>query len=93
MQIRSGLLMNAVILHNWEEHCEITGRFVASDDDFCDVIFYNISTIYPVSHAYFGDGTIIVSDGDDYFVKMEFNEVSVMIELIIRESETKTFLN
>ena len=93
MQIRSGLLVEAVILRIWHQHCEITGRFVASDDDFCDVIFYSISTIYPASHAYFGDGTIIVSDGDDYFVEMEVDDVRGMIELAIRESETKTFLN
>lgn len=93
MQIRSGLFMEAVILHQWEEHCEITGRMVASDEDFCDVIFYSVSTIYPVAHPHFGDGTIIVSDGDDYFVKMELYDVSGMIDLAIRDGETKTFLN
>ena len=82
MTIRSGLLIEVVILHQWDEYCELNGKKPVSDSDFADVVLFDISAVYAVEHPHFGDGSIIVSDACDYFTRMELTKLLNTIRYI-----------
>ena len=76
------MLIDVVILHQWEEYSEIHGKKPVSDSDFADIVLFDVSAIYSVTHPHFGDGTIIVSDATDYFTRTEMPKVLSTIRYI-----------
>lgn len=82
MQISLGLIVDAIPIYLEDDDYD------SQDLTETPVIFYEISTIYATNDLMYGQGSIIISGGFEYFTKQPESKIHEAIQLALLKEKT-----